>query len=131
MLMAWAWGAGELDGALVGPTAEPGTIILDEELTVVAATSAVWTWIDLLGLRMPGAVEPLPASIRAVATQAAQARARARGEESPAGAKACLQAADGRWAAVHAVPLVGAAGGYVITLDAARSQDLALRDSVA
>jgi hypothetical protein len=76
--------------ALVGPTAEPGTIILDEELTVVAATSAVWTWIDLLGLRMPGAVEPLPASIRAVATQAAQARARARARSHrPAPRRAC------------------------------------------
>lgn len=120
------------DAGPAGPT-EPGTIILDEELAVVAATPAAWTWIDRLGLVMPGGVEPLPASVYAAATRVALSRARAEAQtkahsqeaESPAAARIRLQAADGQWTVVRAAPLIGAGGGYAITLEAARSQDLA------
>jgi DNA-binding CsgD family transcriptional regulator len=113
----------EVDAALGGDSAEPGTFILDEDLSVVASTPAAWSWIDRLGLVKPGDVEPLPASLYAVATRVALSRAR--GAEPPVGAHVRMQAADGQWTVVRAAPLMGAAGGYVITLEAARSQDLA------
>ena len=68
------------------------------------------------------------ARISATTCKIASARvalSRARGTEPPPCARARLQAADGRWTVVWVAPLVGAAGGYVITLEAARSQDLA------
>jgi DNA-binding CsgD family transcriptional regulator len=112
------------DGA--GPRddpAEPGTIIVDEELSVVAATPAAWDWIDRLGLMKPSDAEPLPGFIYSVATRVALSRAR--GAEPPPPARARLQAADGRWTVIRVAPLTGAVGGYVITLEAARSEDLA------
>lgn len=39
---------------------EPGTIILDRDLGLVAATGAAWHWVDRLGLQRPGDDEPLP-----------------------------------------------------------------------
>jgi DNA-binding CsgD family transcriptional regulator len=102
---------------------EPGTIIVDEELSMVAMTPAAWDWIDRLGLVKPNDAEPLPGFIYSVATRVALSRAD--GAEPPPGARARLQAADGRWMVVRVAPLVGSAGGYVITLEAARSEDLA------
>ncbi|MEY9855831.1 DNA-binding CsgD family transcriptional regulator [Catenulispora sp. GAS73] len=119
------------DAALVGDPvddpvddpAEPGTIILDEELSVVGTTGAAWRWIERLGLARPGEIEPLPTVVYSVATRAALSRAQ--GAEPPTSARVCLQAADGQWTVVRAAPLVGAAGGYVLTLEAARPQDVA------
>jgi DNA-binding CsgD family transcriptional regulator len=111
------------DAVVRDDPAEPGTIIVDEELSVAAATPAAQDWIDRLGLMKPNDAEPLPGFIYSVAARVALARAR--GTEPPPCARARLQAADGRWTVVRVAPLVGAAGGYVITLEAARSEDLA------
>lgn len=96
---------------------------MDEELSVAASTPAAWDWIDRLGLVKPSDTEPLPGFIYAVATRVALSRAC--GAAPPPGIRARLQAADGRWTVVRVAPLIGAAGGYVITLEAARSEDLA------
>ena len=111
------------DAAARDDPAEPGTIIVDEDLSVVAATPAAWHWIDRLGLANPNDAEPLPGFIYSVASRVALSRAR--GAEPLPSARARLQAADGRWTVVRVAPLEGAAGGYVITVEAARSQDLA------
>jgi DNA-binding CsgD family transcriptional regulator len=103
--------------------AEPGTIIVDEELSVTSMTPAAQDWIRRLGLVKTNAAEPLPGFIYSIATRVAMARAL--GAEPPPASRARLQAADGRWTVVRVAPLVGAAGGYVITLEAARSDDLA------
>ena len=103
--------------------AEPGTIIVDEELSVVATTPTAWDWIGRLGLGKPSDAEPLPGFIYSVATCVALSRAR--GAEPPPCARARLQAADGCWTVVRVAPLTGAAGGYVITVEAAQPQDLA------
>jgi DNA-binding CsgD family transcriptional regulator len=96
---------------------------VDEELSVTSMTPAAQDWIDRLGLVKRNDTEPLPGFIYSVATRVALSRAR--GVEPPPGARARLQAADGRWTVVRVAPLVGAAGGYVITLEAARSDELA------
>ena len=111
------------DAAPQDDPVEPGAIIVDEELSVLAATPAAWDWIDRLGLAKPSDTEPLPGFIYSVATRVALSRAH--GAEPPPCAQAQLQAADGRWTVVRVAPLIGAAGGYVITLEAARSDDLA------
>jgi DNA-binding CsgD family transcriptional regulator len=113
----------DVDDARAGDHLEPGTILLDEDLLVTASTPAAWSWVDRLGLVSPGGGEPLPTSVYAVATRVALSWAR--GADPPASAQARLQAADGRWTVVRAAPLIGAAAGYVITLEAARSQDMA------
>lgn len=110
-------------GDSAGDPFEPGTIVLDEELSMTAATPAAGRWIDRLGLVKPGTGEPLPIAVYAVATRAALSRVG--GADPSASAKVRLQSADGRWTVVRAAPLLGAAGGYVITLETARSQDLA------
>jgi DNA-binding CsgD family transcriptional regulator len=115
--------SGDGDAAAGDEPAEPGTIITDEELSVTSMTPAAGDWIDRLGLTNPSDAEPLPGFIYSIATRVALSRAR--GTEPPPGAQARLQAADGRWTVVRVAPLTGAAGGYVITLEAARSQDLA------
>jgi DNA-binding CsgD family transcriptional regulator len=104
------------------PSPEPGTIIVDEELSVVAATGEAWDWIDRLGLAKPNDAEPLPGFIYAAATLAVMSRVR---EAEPRPIRVRLQAADRRWAVVRVAPLIAADGGYVITLEAARSEDLA------
>ena len=111
------------DAAPHDEPAEPGTIVVDENLSVVAATPAARDWIDRLGLVKPSDTEPLPGFIYPVATRVALSRAR--GAEPPPGARARLQAADGSWTVVRVAPLIGAAGGYVITIEAAQSDDLA------
>jgi DNA-binding CsgD family transcriptional regulator len=106
-----------------GGPAEPGTIVVDEDLSVTAATPAAWEWIGRLGLASASDAEPLPGFIYSVAARVALSRAR--GAESPPAARARLQAGDGRWTVVRVAPLVGGAGGYVITVEAARPDDLA------
>jgi DNA-binding CsgD family transcriptional regulator len=104
------------------PAPEPGTIIVDEELSLVSATRAAWDWIRRLGLAKPNDAEPLPGFIYAAAARATMARAR---EAEPRPVRVRLQAADKRWAVVRVAPLIGPAGGYAITVEAARSEDLA------
>lgn len=106
-----------------GDPAEPGTIVVDEDLSVIAATPAAWEWIGRLGLASASDAEPLPGFMYSVAARVALSRAR--GAERPPAALVRLQAADGRWTVVRVAPLVGAAGGYVITLEAARPDELA------
>jgi DNA-binding CsgD family transcriptional regulator len=103
------------------PAPEPGTIIVDEELFLVAATQAAWDWIDRLGLSRPNDAEPLPGFIYAAAIRVAVARTP---EAEPPPVRVRLQTADGHWVVVRAAALIGAVGGYVITLEAARSEDL-------
>jgi hypothetical protein len=50
-----------------GPDPEPGTIIVDRDLSLVAATDSAWRWIDRLGLQRPSDAEPLPGFIYAAA----------------------------------------------------------------
>ncbi len=105
------------------PVPEPGTIIVDQDLTLVAATDQAWRWIGRLGMRPASDDEPLPGFIYAIATRVAASAAQ---PQRPARVR--LQAADGRWAVVRVAPLTHgprAGKGYAITLEAARSDDLA------
>jgi DNA-binding CsgD family transcriptional regulator len=105
-----------------GPGAEPGTIIVDQDLSLVAATDQAWRWIGRLGMRPPSDAEPLPGFIYTTAARVAASAARA-----PRSARVRLQAADGNWVVVRVAPLIHgpkAAIGYAITLEAARSEDL-------
>lgn len=106
-----------------GPGAEPGTIIIDQDLSLVAATDQAWRWIGRLGTRPPNDAEPLPGFIYAAATRIAASTAC-----PPRPVTVRLHAADGRWIVVRVEPLTGgptAAAGYAVTLEAARSEDLA------
>lgn len=105
------------------PAREPGTIIMDEDLSLVAATEQACQWIDLLGLPPANDAEPLPGVIYLVAARVASSPQR---PAPPAWVR--LQAADGRWLVVRAAALTGgsqAALGYAITLQPAHSEDLA------
>ena len=109
-----------------GPCPEPGTIVVDGELSVVAATDQAWRWIDRLGVEQPSEAESLPGFIYPIAARVAA---------SPAGPprtiRVRMQAADGHWAVVQVAPLTSGpgpaamSGGYAITLESARSDDLA------
>lgn len=99
---------------------EPGTIIVDENLSVVSATEQAWRWVDRLGVRPGDDAEPLPGFIYVVATRVATSQAWPK-----APARVRLQAADGCWVVVRVAPLIGGAGGYAITIEAARRTDLA------
>jgi DNA-binding CsgD family transcriptional regulator len=106
-----------------GPDPEPGTIIVNRDLSLVAATDPAWRWIDRLGLQRPSDDEPLPGFIYAAATRVAASTAR-----PPRPARVRLQAADGRWVVVRVAPLTHgprAGAGYAITLEPARSEELA------
>ena len=46
-------------------------------------------------------------------------------EDEPHPIRVRLQAADRQWAVVRVAPLIGAVGGYVITVEPARSEHLA------
>ena len=106
-----------------GPGAEPGTIVVDQDLSLVAATDQAWRWLDRLGMMPPNTAEHLPEFIYAAATRVAVSPARL-----PRPTRVRLQAADGSWVVVRVAPLTHgpkAAAGYAITLEAARSEDLA------
>lgn len=102
------------------PVPEPGTIIVDENLSLVAATEQAWHWVDRLGVSRGDDTEPLPGFMYVVATRVASSHARPK-----APARVRLQAADGCWVLVQVAPLIGGAGGYAITIEAARRGDLA------
>jgi DNA-binding CsgD family transcriptional regulator len=99
---------------------EPGTVIVDHDLKLVAATSHAWRWIARLGLEKPSDAEPLPGFIYAMLAQLAHA---AQPDQT---AQVRLQAADGTWTLVRAAPLTGPQvdGGYAITLQTAPAADL-------
>lgn len=106
-----------------GPDADPGTIIVDQDLSLVAATDQAWRWIERLRMSAPNKADPLPGFIYAAATRVAASPAR-----PPQPAMVRLQDADGRWVVVRVAPLTHgpkAGSGYAITLEAARSEDLA------
>lgn len=99
---------------------EPGTIIVDEDLSLVAATEHAWRWVDRLGVPVGDDTEPLPGFMYVVANRVASSPAH---PQAPASVR--LQAADGCWVVVRVAPLIGAVGGYAITIEAARRADLA------
>jgi DNA-binding CsgD family transcriptional regulator len=103
------------------PEPEPGTIIVDRDLSLVAATDEAWRWIARLGMPSLNDAEPLPGFVYAVAARAA---ASARSDRAPRAARVRLQAADGQWVLARAAPL-SPGGGYAITLEPARHEDLA------
>ena len=51
--------------------AEPGTIIVDPTLSVVAATEQAWRWVERLGLPRLNDAEPLPGAMYVLATYVA------------------------------------------------------------
>ena len=109
-------------GPVRAPVPEPGTIILDEDLSLVAATDQAWQWISCLGLRPPNDAEPLPSAIYVLALHLAMSP-----ERPPGPARVRLQATDGRWAVARAAPLFGRSrttAGYAVTLERAPSEDL-------
>jgi DNA-binding CsgD family transcriptional regulator len=102
---------------------EPGTIVVDRDLSLVAATDQAWNWIDRLGMPRPSDAEPLPGFIYSIATRVAASTVR---PQRPARVR--LQTADGRWVVVRVAPLTHgprAGQGYAITLEPARADDLA------
>jgi DNA-binding CsgD family transcriptional regulator len=102
---------------------EAGTIILDRELGIAGSTETAWRWIDRLGLEQPSEAEPLPAFMYALAT-----RAVASSPDRPSTVRVRLHTSDGRWVVARATPLTDGgpmAGGLVLTLEPARSDDLA------
>jgi DNA-binding CsgD family transcriptional regulator len=97
--------------------------VVDRELCLVAATDQAWRWIGRLGMAPANDVEPLPGFIYAVAARAAGA-----GDHPRRQARVRLRTADGHWAVVRVAPLTRgpqAGHGYAITLEPARSEDLA------
>lgn len=112
------------------PDPDPGTIIVDRDLSLVAATDQAWRWIDRLGMHRPNESEPLPGFVYAAA-----ARAAASADRPPRPARVRLQDARGRWVVVRVAPLTQWSAplvqdpqneaAYVITLEPARSEDLA------
>lgn len=102
---------------------QPGTIILDRDLGLVAGTGAAWRWIERLGLQRPSDAEPLPGFIYAAVTRLAVAAGR---PQTPIAVR--LQAGDGRWVVARVAPVADSprlAGGYVVTLEPARAGELA------
>jgi DNA-binding CsgD family transcriptional regulator len=104
---------------------EPGTIFLAADLSLVGATDEAWRWIGRLGMPRLNDAEPLPGFVYAVAARVAASASR-----PPKPVRVRLQDAFGRWAVVRAARLAygtspGAQGGYAVTLEQARSEDLA------
>jgi DNA-binding CsgD family transcriptional regulator len=107
------------------PDGEPGTMFLDRDLSLIGATDEAWQWISRLGMPRLNEAELLPGFVYAVA-----ARVAASASDPPKPARVRLQDTNGRWAVVRAAPLTSgrppaAQGGYAITLERARSEDLA------
>lgn len=105
------------------PCPDPGTIVVDGELSLVAATDQAWRWIDRLGMPRANETEPLPGFIYAIATRVAASK-----QQPQRPARVRLRTVDGRWAVARVAALThgpAAGSGYAITLEAARSEDLA------
>ena len=105
----------------IDPALEPGTIILDQDQSMVAATEEAWRWIDRLGIRGPNPAEPLPPPVYVLAAHVA-----ASPERRPARVR--VRGADGTWVVIRAAALTTgsqAAAGYAVTLGAAPADDLA------
>jgi DNA-binding CsgD family transcriptional regulator len=105
------------------PAPEPGTIVLDEDLSLVAATAQAWWWIEHLGAQAPNRDEPLPSALYVVATQVANSPERPRRP-----ARVRVRAADGSWMVIRVSPLTSGSeveAGYAVTLEAASAEDLA------
>jgi DNA-binding CsgD family transcriptional regulator len=105
------------------PAPEPGTIVLDEDLSLVATTAQAWRWIERLGAQAPNPGEPLPSVVYVVATQVANSPERPR-----RAARVRLRAADGSWMVIRVAPLATVsqvAAGYAVTLEAASAEELA------
>jgi len=105
------------------PVPEPGTIVLDEDLSLVAATAQAWRWIERLGAQGPNPGEPLPGVVYVVATRVANSPERPR-----RAARVRLRAADGSWMVIRVAPLATVsqvAAGYTVTLEAAAAEELA------
>ena len=103
------------------PAPEPGTIILDQDQSMVAATEQAWRWIDRLGVPGPNPAEPLPPHVYVLAAHVA-----ASPERRPARVR--VRAADGTWAVIRAAALTTGSqvpAGYAVTLEAAPADDLA------
>jgi hypothetical protein len=81
-----------------GAAPEPGTIILDQDQSMVAATGQAWRWIDRLGVPGPNPAEPLPPHVYVLATHVA-----ASPERRPARVR--VRAADGAWVVIRAAAL--------------------------
>jgi DNA-binding CsgD family transcriptional regulator len=102
------------------PAPEPGTIFLDQGLSLVAATAQAWWWIDRLGIPSPNETEPLPGMVYAMATHVAASPQRP--------ARVRLRAADGRWVVIRVAQLTTGSqvpAGYAVTLEPAPAEDLA------
>ena len=105
------------------PAPGPGTIVLDEGLSLVAATAQAWWWVDRLAIPGPNPAEPLPSPVYVVASRVAASPERPR---QPARVR--LRAADGRWVVIRVAPLTTgsqASAGYAVTLEPAPADDLA------
>jgi len=103
------------------PAPEPGTIILDQDQSMLAATEQAWRWIDRLGMPGPNPAEPLPPPVYVLAAHVAASPQRR-------SARVRIRAADGTWMVIRAAPFTTgsqAAFSYAITLDAAPADDLA------
>jgi DNA-binding CsgD family transcriptional regulator len=104
-----------------GPAPEPGTIILDQDQSMVAATEQAWRWIDRLGVPGPNPAEPLPPHVYVLAAHVA-----ASPQRRPARVRA--RAADGTWMVIRAAALTtgsDVAAGYAVTIETAPRDDLA------
>jgi len=107
----------------VSSVPEPGTIILDQDLSLVAATEQAWRWVEILGIPGPNDAEPLPGTVYAVATHVAASPQR---PQRPVRVR--LRTAGGRWMVIRAAPLATGSrvpAGYAVTLEAAPAGDLA------
>jgi DNA-binding CsgD family transcriptional regulator len=105
------------------PRRDRGTIVLGEDLSLVAATAQAWWWIDHLGPPGPNPDEPLPSVLYVVATQVANSPERPRRP-----ARIRVRAADGSWMVIRVAPLATVsqvAAGYAVTLEAAPAVELA------
>lgn len=95
--------------------AEPGTLVFDAGLGLLAATREAVTWLEALGWPTSWG---LPAFVYALAARAADTRS---------GATIGARALHGGWASLHAAPLLPAtaAGSVVVTIGPAARADVA------
>lgn len=85
----------------------PGTIVLDRDLRPVSWTAGARAWIEALpSAKLLAGLGMLPTAVYPAATLA-------RSRATVAGARALLQAVDGRWVMIEAAPLEGERAGEV------------------